>query len=142
MDSSSVGRLVAELLTIAQAITGYPDPAQVPEVAFVPHDRLQEMACERPCEIRGWFAGGSTIYLDERLDPAMSKWDRSVLVHEIVHYLQDQDGAFGPVATCQRWLEREKEAYDVQYQWLRANLPAGPPPEYVRIPPVSIDCDH
>jgi hypothetical protein len=141
VESTGIARLIAELLTVVQALTGYTGPAQAPVVELVAHVELQEMACEGTCEVRGWYAGGSTIYLDDRLDPENNMWDRGILVHEIVHYLQEQDGAFGIVPTCRRWLEREEEAYAAQRQWLRANRPNGPPPRYARFPRITIDCD-
>lgn len=141
MDLPGIAGLIAKLLVTVQALTGYPGSTRAPVVAFIPHVELRGMAREGPCEIRGWYAGGSTIYLDDRLDPEANKWDRSIVVHELVHYLQEQDGAFGAVPTCQRWLEREEEAYTVQQQWLLANFPIGPPPRYARFPRMAIDCD-
>lgn len=141
MGSAGIARLIADLLYVVQAIAAYPNPARPPLVKFVSHVELQEMACEAACDIRGWYAGGSTIYLDDGLDPENSLWDRSILVHEMVHYLQDQAGAFGSLATCQRWLEREDEAYAVQHEWLRANPPGGPPPAYARFPRIVVDCE-
>lgn len=140
MESLGIARLIAELLIAVPALTGYPAPTQAPIVELIPHVELQEMACEGPCEIRGWYPGGSTIYLDDRLDPDTSMWDRSIVVHELVHYLQEQDGAFGAVPTCQRWFDREEEAYTVQRQWLLANFPKRPRPDYARFPRISIDC--
>ena len=141
MNSTGIARLIAELLIAVQAISGYPGPAEAPVVELVAHVELQEMACEGPCEVRGWYAGGSTIYLDDRLDSENNMWDRGILVHELVHYLQEQSGAYGAIPTCRRWLEREEEAYAVQQQWLRANHPKGPPPRYARFPRIALDCD-
>lgn len=142
MVSQNFAQLLAKLLTMAMALTGYSGPAQPPAVEFVPHVELREMACEGPCNIRGWYAGGSTIYLDDRLDLEDSLWDRGIVVHEMVHYLQEQSGAFGVAPTCQRWLEREEEAYAVQRQWLRSNRPRTPLPDYARFPRITIDCDR
>ncbi len=141
MDSTGLTRLVAELLYAVQALAGYAGPAQAPLVEFLPQVELRAMACDGTCDIRGWYAGGSTIYLDDRLDPAGNLWDRGILVHEIVHYVQELAGAFGASPTCQRWLEREHEAYALQRRWLRANRPTAPPPSYARFPRISIDCD-
>ncbi len=142
MNSTVLTRLIAELLYAVQVLTGYPGPAEAPRVEFVPHLQLEQMACEGRCDIRGWYPGGSTIYLDDRLDPIDSVWDRSILVHEIVHYVQERAGAFGQLPTCRRWLEREDQAYALQRQWLRANRPSGPPPGYTRFPRITIDCDE
>jgi len=98
------------------------------------------MACTEQCEVLGWYAGGSTIYLDDRLDPLGNMWDRGIVVHEIVHYLQEEAGAFDALAACRRWLEREDEAFAVQRQWLRANHPNRPPPRYAQFPRIAVNC--
>lgn len=142
MASTTIIRLIADLLHVVNALAGYPEPSQLPLVEFVSHARLEAMACEEPCEVRGWYAGGSTIFLDDRLDPQANMWDRGIVVHEIVHYLQDEAGAFGTLSACQRWVEREAEAFDVQRQWLQANPPNRPPPRYARFPRIAVDCNR
>ncbi len=118
--TTSVEALVLKLLTAISTISGYPMPERVPEVAFVPQSELQERACTRPCDIKGWFPPGQIVYLDERLDPRTNIWEQSILLHELVHYLQQEEGAFTEDVTCEVWLKREAEAYEVQYHWLVA----------------------
>ena len=139
--SLGITQLISDLLYAVQALAGYSAPVQTPAVEFVPHLTLEEMACEGHCDIRGWYAGGGTIYLDDHLDPANNLWDRSIVVHEMVHYLQDRAGAFGAVPTCRRWIEREEEAYAVQRRWLRKNPPRRPAPVYARFSRMIVDCD-
>ena len=43
---------------------------------------------------------------------------RSILVHELVHFMQHSEGTFRRDETCEAWMEREHEAYDVQIRWL------------------------
>jgi len=118
--TTSVEALVLQLLTAINAISGYPLPERAPEVAFVPQSYLEARACNQPCEVQGWFPPGQVIYLDERLDPQHDVWERSILLHELVHYLQQEEGAFTETVTCEVWLKREAEAYEVQYHWLVA----------------------
>lgn len=141
MASPDLARLIIELLYTVQVLTGYPAPAQIPLVEFVPHAALEEMGCEGQCDIRGLYAGGATIYLDDRLRPETDMWDRSILVHEIVHYYQERAGAFGAHPTCRRWREREGEAYRVQREWQRINPPDSPRPIHARFPRIVVDCD-
>ena len=61
--------LVTHLLMAAHAYTGYTVPAESPEVRFVPQVEIQQMACDRPCKVYGWYPHGKTIYLDDWLDP-------------------------------------------------------------------------
>lgn len=118
MDPGSTARLVADLLLAAQTLSGYAPPPQPPDVAFVPQAVLQREACQGPCAIYGWFPPGTTIYLDERLDLAEDMRARGILVHELVHYLQQESRAFAEETPCHAWLAREREAFDIQYRWL------------------------
>ena len=116
--------LIAQLLQLAAAWTGYPEPAVPPEVHIV-------SAAEIPCPCLGvflysrQFAGyGATVSVPARLllrqdvdlqDP----YGRSILLHELVHALQAQEGPaeFGSPL----WYRREREAYRVQHRFLRAS---------------------
>jgi hypothetical protein len=44
---------------------------------------------------------------------------RSVLLHELVHFLQDRTGRFAELPACERHRLRESEAYAVQNRYLR-----------------------
>jgi hypothetical protein len=118
LDPGSVARLIADLLIAVQSLTAYGAPDRPPSLEFVPGSFLQQQACERACAVYGWFPPGKTIYLDERLDPANDMRARGILVHELVHYLQQENQAFSEEAPCERWLARERQAFNVQYQWL------------------------
>lgn len=118
MEHHGLGDLIAELLVATQAVSGYPIPAEPPVVEFLAADALQQRACGGPCAVLGWYEHGSSIYLDESLFPLTNLRSQAILVHEMVHYLQEDNGAFGIPPTCQRWVARESEAYTVQYRWL------------------------
>jgi len=120
MSAGAVSKLVAELLVAIQALSSYSVPAEAPRVEFVTHQHLQQEACGRPCEVYGWFPPGETIYIDDRLDPAKDVVARSILLHELVHFLQQEAGTFPPGGSCETWLDREWEAYDIQIRWLAA----------------------
>lgn len=135
MAMKELGELVTELLIVVQALTGYGAPASAPDVAFVPAAEIQEAACSGPCQVYGWFPPGKTIYLDDRLDPLNDLRARGILVHELVHYLQEEHAAFGDGAPCWNWARREREAYLVQGRWLARQATTtlmtmgfGPPP--------------
>ena len=118
--TTSVEALVLQLLTAITSISGYSMPERAPEVAFVSQSYLESRACNRPCDVQGWFPPGRVVYLDDRLDPQNDVWERSILLHELVHYLQQEEGAFTETVSCEVWLKREAEAYEVQYRWLVA----------------------
>ena len=141
MSDGVLQELVAELLIAVQGLSGHPGPAPPPTVVLVPHGELERAACTGPCDIYGWFPPGATIYLDDRLDPAASVWARGVLVHELVHYLQQESGAYGGRVDCAAWLRREQEAYRVQIRWLRDQPATGRPMPGLGPPLHHMSCD-
>jgi hypothetical protein len=121
---AALAQLVAKLLVSIHLLAGFEPPAEPPEVVFVPQEHLQEAACDGPCEVYGWFPPGRIIYLDDRLDPVRDISARGVLVHELIHYLQQESGTFPASGGCRTWLERERQAYDIQIRWLARQSPA------------------
>lgn len=118
MESGALVQLVAKLLAAVASLTDYAVPADPPAIALVPHARLELMACGQPCRVYGWFPPGETIYLDQRLDLRHDPGAQSILLHELVHYVQQKSGTFPAEGDCRSWLAREWEAYDVQLRWL------------------------
>src|SRR5262245_37966399 len=89
-------------------------------VQIVPPSFLQAAACNgRPhCKVMGWFPPGEAIYLDERLDFEHDLLANSVVVHEMVHYLQHQSGKYRAPYSCEDFLAMEREAYQAQRDFL------------------------
>jgi len=116
--------LIAQLLHLAVAWTGYSEPASVPVVQVVSAEQM-------PCPCMGFFGYsmqiqgyGATIELPARLllreDVDLSKpYGSSILLHELVHALQAQQGPAQYGSTL--WQRREHEAYQVQFRFLRAS---------------------
>lgn len=141
--SAVLPKLILQLLAAIHGVSSYPVPERVPEVRLVPHERLERMACERPCEVYGWFPGGATIYLDDRLDPASDIASAGILVHELVHFVQQENGRFVDRRSCDDWVKREREAYRIQTRWLRAQPGFSGPFPGSLLPPWRIVCeDH
>ncbi len=119
--------LYAILLSWAVTLSGYPAPAVPPEVVTVPHAFFVEHACGgRECKVWGWFAGGRRLYIDQDLDPD-SLLGSSIIVHEMVHYLQAVErgddrlapgAAFGVAPTCEQAIAWERQAYGAQREYL------------------------
>lgn len=116
--ASGLAHLVMELLLAAEGLTGYQRPAEPPTVVLTSHEALERAACTGPCPVLGWFDNRHTIYLDDRLDPTGDLRAQSILLHELVHYLQREAGAFPDQPGCEAWASREREAYLVQARWL------------------------
>ncbi len=111
--------LFAILMSWAAALSGYSRPATQPEIVMVPHSYLVAEACGgRECKVLGWYPPGQKIFLDDRLDPVASLYASSIVVHEMVHLLQQQSGRFEEGYSCDSAIRREREAYAVQREFL------------------------
>jgi hypothetical protein len=111
--------LYAILLSWAVTLTGHPVPDQKPTVQLVSPAFLQQAACKgRPCRVMGWFPPGETIYLDKRLDVQHDLIASSVVVHEMVHYLQHRSGKYPVPRSCEHSIAMEREAYQAQRDYL------------------------
>jgi hypothetical protein len=115
--------VVAHLLELAMAWTGYAMPAALP-----PLERPDARAMPCPCigalvYPRRAFGYGAEMLAPMRL---MLRSDvdldlpvgRSILLHELVHVLQAQSGV--AQAGSELWHAREREAHAVQQRYLRS----------------------
>jgi hypothetical protein len=95
----------------------YPLPEHAPTIVLTSQQRMREIYCEGRCQanIHGMQVG-NTVYVDEQLDFAQPL-DASILLHELVHYLQwSRDGV---AKSCEEWLSRERQAYQIQAEVLQ-----------------------
>ncbi len=117
--------LVNALLDALPELSRFPRAGEPPTLVYLSSAELRAKACTAPCPVLAFYAGGREIYLDHSLNPLISLFDRSILLHEMVHYLQAQqpeemralEGA-GPRMRCNIWYAREHEAYMVQQRFL------------------------
>ena len=109
-----------ELLRWAAHLSGYAE-AEVPPVRLQPHAFFVANACtgSSRCRVLGWYADRGVVHVDERLASMDTLFARSLLVHELVHYLQHKSGRFVP-ERCESFVEREREAYAVQQRYFMA----------------------
>ncbi len=116
-------KLIAALLVSISQMTGYSIPGEPPRIRPMSHAQLAEEVCGKPCGIIAFTTPKAEILIDESLmigrDPAAT----SILVHELTHFLQIRSAPAPVVLTCDLWSAREREAYDVQYRWLRNQAP-------------------
>ncbi|MGH8750432.1 MAG: hypothetical protein ACREUV_01855 [Burkholderiales bacterium] len=114
-----MNELYAILMSWAVTLSGYGVPASQPEVVMVPHSYLVQQACNgRECKVMGWFPTGHSIYLDRRLKPEHNIYASSIVVHEMVHYLQYQSARYKLPYSCEDVIEMEREAYRIQSEFL------------------------
>jgi hypothetical protein len=109
---------IAVLLSWASHLSGYPLPAAPPSVEFEPHGYFVEHACGgRECRVVGWYNDEDVIHIDEKHRDDNSAFAASLLVHEMVHFLQHHSGRFDS-GSCEDSLAREREAYRVQNHYI------------------------
>jgi hypothetical protein len=120
--------LYATLLSWAVTLSGYPPPKEPPNVVLEPHAFFVEHACNgKECKVLGWYSGGKDLYVDETLDPENNLFASSIVVHEMVHYLQGvargddalrAGAAFSVTPSCKQLVNWEFEAYAVQREYI------------------------
>lgn len=117
--------LIDVLLDALPTLSRYSRPAMPPRLVYLPTAEIRARACSVPCPVLAYYAGGAEIFLDHRLNPLISLFDRSIVLHEMVHYLQAQQTdvmhameSAGPRERCRIWYARESEAYAVQQTFL------------------------
>ena len=112
-------KLLAVLLSWTVHLSSYPHPGETPEIIFKPHPFFVDTACNgnEKCDVVAWYNNEGIIFMDNRLEGNTDAFTRSVVVHELVHYLQDISGKHGEM-DCDLYAKREREAYSVQKQYL------------------------
>ena len=104
------------LMSWAVLLSGYAVPQKLPDMIQVKHSYLETNACGgKSCNVLGLYDGQNTVYLDDRMK-LDSVAEKSIVVHEFVHFLQKKSGVFG--ASCQDAIAQEREAYAVQQEFL------------------------
>jgi hypothetical protein len=116
--SGGLTALARTLLMEIEHLSRYWSSKQVPPIAFVSQDEINRVVCKKPCAVRAAFLPDRGILLANTLDPINEALDRSILVHELVHYLQEINHRYSELSPCKRWFQREHEAYAVQNQYL------------------------
>ncbi len=95
-------------------------PGIAPRVEFVQPRLIADIMCDgQPkCPVLAMYLHGNTIFLDDRLDVHGNDYHTSILLHELIHYVQQQSGRFRE-GDCDSWVKEEQEAFRIQAAWLR-----------------------
>ncbi len=118
-DPIPLAQLVPELLTAIDQLSKYAIPQELPGVHRVPHEKIEQLTCGGgKCAALAAYRPGEGIYIDEALEPETDIFARSVLLHELVHYVQDVANELASAEACDRWYRREQEAYAIQKRFL------------------------
>ena len=124
MEAASIHAIVGALITYINAAM-YLSDTQIatPQIEFISQSQMEAKACDnKPCSVQGWFANDDkTVYLNDTLDIHRNMYERSILLHELVHYVQHTHDKPTLENTCLTWKAREVQAYGIQYNWLYDN---------------------
>ena len=92
----NLNELIIALLLWITSNTDYINPKQLPEVKFLEQNELSQLACKNDCEILAYtpVEPKYTVYLSKKLNPLTDVCHRGILLHEIIHVLQDDQGFF------------------------------------------------
>src|SRR6476660_7364912 len=107
-----------QLLATIETLSDYRAPGDLPPVFQVPQHVLEAKVCDEPCNVSAAYVPREGIYLAAKLDPIREPLDRSALLHELVHYLQQGHPKFAGLAPCERERSKEEEAYAIQNAYL------------------------
>jgi hypothetical protein len=111
--------LIAELFATIHLLAGYAPPTVAPEIHRVPQAEIGARFCHAPCAIKAIYDPALGVYLDEKLDVINNTFDRSILLHELVHHVQAVRGRFDMGSSdCVRRNSNEREAYALQNRYL------------------------
>jgi hypothetical protein len=116
-----LSELTDHLLRTAVRMSKYRKPAALPMVSRMTRLELEALACPEGtrCGVSAMYEPTRGILFAEDLRPETNLFHRSILLHEIVHYLQEMGHELSAMAACERWYQRELEAYALQKQYLQ-----------------------
>lgn len=115
---AELNALAKTLLFEIEHLSRYWASKQLPPIAIVSQDEINRVVCKSPCAVRAAYMLDRGVLLADTLDPVNEPLDRSILVHELVHFLQEINQRYSELTPCKRWFQREREAYAVQNQYL------------------------
>lgn len=109
------------LLESAARMSKYRVPDALPMVTRVSRAELEKRACAENnphCQVAALYEPERGIMIAEDLRPETNVFHRSILFHEVVHYMQEVGRELATAAPCERWYQRELEAYSLQNRFL------------------------
>ena len=92
----NLNELIVALLLWITTNTEYKEPKKFPVVEFIEQEELSQLACKRDCEILALTPEKPkyTIYLSKTLSPMNDICHRGILLHELIHILQEDQQKF------------------------------------------------
>jgi hypothetical protein len=108
----NINELIVALLLWITSHTEYKNPIKYPSIEFVEQKELSELACKMDCEILAYtpIEPKYKIFLSNTLDPLNDVCHRAILMHEIIHVLQEEQGVFSDYELRTKKHMREMDA--------------------------------
>jgi hypothetical protein len=117
----SLNDLTRHLIRTAAGMSKYRLPEALPMVQRIPRDELERRGCPTHsphCQVSALYEPARGIMIAADLLPETNLFHRSILLHELIHYLQDVGQELAAASPCDRWYQREIEAYTLQNRFL------------------------
>lgn len=110
--------LCAALLGWAALLSGFERPELCPHIVNVDETFMEREVGTRTAF--GWYPGEKdSIYIDfDKLGGYSNTYLNSVIVHEMVHWLQHVNGMLTPESSCHDRVMAERQAYYVQREFM------------------------
>ena len=108
----NINELIVALLLWITSHTEYKNPIKYPSIEFIEQKELSQLACKMDCEILAYtpIEPKYKIFLSNTLDPLNDVCHRAILMHEIIHVLQEEQGVFSDYELRTKKHMREMEA--------------------------------
>src|SRR5690348_4474495 len=106
------------MVLFASEQTGYPvPPERVPTIEFVSDAEIDRIAETDAYAVYGW-PENEVLYIPTSCEPMTTIECKSAVIHEIVHWLQDNAGEFDDINNIQCMATYEGEAYKTEDKFL------------------------
>tara|TARA_E500000331_G_C16952093_1_gene580988 strand:- start:140 stop:586 length:447 start_codon:yes stop_codon:yes gene_type:complete len=108
----NINELIVALLLWITSHTEYKNPIKYPAIEFIEQKELSQLACKMDCEILAYtpIKPKYKIFLSNTLDPLNDVCHRAILMHEIIHVLQEEQGVFSDYELRTKKHMREMDA--------------------------------
>jgi len=117
-DIQSMPQLVDSLIDAITRLSSFRKPSGLPPVTRVSRAEIERTICDGPCMVKAWYLPDGGVFFDDTLTPETNLIHRSILLHELVHFVQEFNGEAAGLDPCHRWVQREQQAYEVQARYL------------------------
>ena len=108
----NINELIVALVLWITSHTEYKNPIKYPSIEFIEQKELSQLACKMDCEILAYtpIEPKYKIFLSNTLDPLNDVCHRAILMHEIIHVLQEEQGFFSDYELRTKKHMREMDA--------------------------------